>query len=82
MVRNNNFTVILPDSVYLFDCSEEYLGSMKLKILGTPSSKSVQAKNYWAPENLRGAPFGEPSLVWNIALLLDQTIHGQLFFKA
>lgn len=38
-------------------------------------------RRYWAPESFHGTPFNELSIVWNLGVLLDQTIHGQMFFK-
>ena len=49
MVRNNNFTTILPDSVYLINYSQEYLSSLKVRVLETPPSKTLETKKYWSP---------------------------------
>lgn len=68
--------------MYLINYSDQYVGSLKIKILETPREKLCEGKKYWAPENISGSAFKEASLVWNIGVLLDETIHGRVFFSS
>jgi hypothetical protein len=78
----NRFMLYTPDTIHLLGYTAEHPEQVKVK-LGDPIDRgNVATRVYLSPEVLKGDPATEKSCVFNIAMIWDEMLHGDLYFHS
>lgn len=80
--NRGRFMLYSPEAIHLLGYSAEHPEQVKIK-LGDPINRTNESQRmYLSPEVLRGEVASEKSCVFNIAVIWDEILHGDLYFHS